>query len=95
MDVAHIEKAEASLNNLIERRARAASKAEAEEDLRRASERRHKAAKRERNRWEWIRFFDKMAANHAALAESYKARAEQLIDHHEAQAARLCQEGTR
>ena len=82
VDVAHIEKAEASLNNLIERRAQAASKASAEQDLWRASERHHEAAIRRRNVALWFAHFCRMADNHAALAADYAERAE-----------RLCQEG--
>ena len=67
------------LDRLIMRR-RGDNPANAREALWAASQRRHEAAKRERNRWEWIRFFDRMSANHAALAERYKARAEQLLE---------------
>ena len=70
---------DAELDRLIMRR-RGDNPANAREALWAQSERRHKAAKRERNRWEWIRHFDLMAANHAALAETYKARAEQLLE---------------
>ncbi len=86
--MAAIEKAEAQLNHLVERRAKAASKAEAEEDLWRASERRHKAAVRRRNVALWYGW-------HMDQAERHRRALAALIDHHEAQAARLCQEGTR
>ena len=81
-DAAAIEKAEASLNNLIERQAKAASKASAEEDLWKMSVRRHNAAVRRRNVALWYAHFCQMADNHAALAADYAERAE-----------RLCQEG--
>ena len=82
MDVAHIEKAEASLNNLIEWRAKAASKAEAEEMMWQASVRRYREAARRKNQAAWFAHFCRMADNHAALAADYAERAE-----------RLCQEG--
>ena len=41
---------------------------------------RYRAGRREQNRWAWIRFFDRMAANHAALAEGFRSRAEALIN---------------
>ena len=73
---------DAELDRLIARRAGVVSPANAREALWAASERRHEAAKRERHRWEWIRFFDRMSRSHAALAADYAERAE-----------RLCQEG--
>ncbi len=44
------------------------------------SARRHNAKVRERNRWGWVRFFDRMAASHAALAEGHRERAEKLLE---------------
>jgi len=55
-----------------------------EEELWAESERRHTARTREQNRWEWVRYFDRMAANHARLSESYEARAEALCQEGEA-----------
>jgi len=46
------------------------------------SERRHRARIREQNRWEWVRFFDRMAQSHAKLSESYRERAERLCEDH-------------
>jgi hypothetical protein len=43
-----------------------------------ASVRRHHAKRRERNRWEWVRFLDRMAESHAKLSEDYQRRAEEL-----------------
>lgn len=42
------------------------------------SVRRHNAKIRERNRWEWVRFFDRMAESHARLSRDYERRAEEL-----------------
>ena len=73
---------DAELDRLISRRAGADHETIAEERARlwRDSLGRHKAAIRERNRWEWIRYFDRMAASHAALAKDYERRAEELCE---------------
>jgi hypothetical protein len=72
---------EADLERLIERRSR---KGEVDPDEREEawmeSVRRHHAKIRERNRWEWVRYFDRMAENHAKLSEDYQRRAEKLCE---------------
>ena len=80
MDVMRADTADDALDKLIAKRAAVVSPANAREALWKDSVRRHEAAVRRRNRWEWIRHFDLMAANHAALAERYKARAEELLE---------------
>jgi len=42
------------------------------------SVRRHHEKIRQRNRWEWVRFFDRMAESHARIAQDYERRAEEL-----------------
>ena len=42
------------------------------------SVRRHHEKIRQRNRWEWVRFFDRMAQSHARIAQDYERRAEEL-----------------
>ena len=42
------------------------------------SVRRHHEKIRQRNRWEWVRFFDRMAQSHASIAQDYERRAEEL-----------------
>ncbi len=74
---------DAELHRLIEKRAKAASKAEAEERMWKASARRYHEAARRKNRAAWFAHFCRMADNHAALAADYAERAE-----------RLCQEGS-
>ncbi len=44
------------------------------------SVRRHNEKIRERNRWEWVRFFDRRAESHARLSEGYRERAEKLLE---------------
>ena len=44
------------------------------------SVRRYNARRREQNRWEWVRFFDRMARSHRALSEDYERRAEELCE---------------
>jgi hypothetical protein len=46
----------------------------------RESVRRHNEKIRERNRWEWVRFFDRRAESHARLSEGYRERAEKLLE---------------
>jgi hypothetical protein len=54
--------------------------ANAAEARRKGDVARYRAGRREQNRWASIRFFDRMAANHAALAEGFRSRAEALIN---------------
>jgi len=50
------------------------------EDLWLESTRRYDERRREQHRWEWVRFFDKMAASHARISEDYQRRAEELCE---------------
>jgi hypothetical protein len=70
------------LEKLITRRAGTDHETTADERSRRWRESlaRHKDAIRERNRWEWIRYFDRMAAAHAGIAQDYERRAEALCE---------------
>ena len=70
------------LDRLIEKRAKAASKAEAEEMMWKDSVRRHHEGVRRKNRAAWFSYFCGQARAHAALAADYERRAEEL-----------CQEG--
>ncbi len=67
------------LDRLIEKRAEVGDP-EAVAALWEASVRRHNESIRQRNRWEWVRYFDRMAANHRKLSESYAERAEKLCE---------------
>jgi len=42
------------------------------------------AHQREQNRWEWVRYFNRMAKSHAALAADYERRADELCEEGEA-----------
>ena len=81
-----VERIEAGHDSLIagrdaERRAAGeASSAEVLEQERRGREERRRDAERERNRWRWVRHFDRMAARHAALAADYERRAAELCE---------------
>lgn len=66
IDVANIERAEADLNRFIERRAKQASSANAEEDLWKASARRHDARLREERLWARRDFHEQMLQSHTA-----------------------------
>ncbi len=80
LDVAHIENVEAELNAFVERRAKAASKAEAEEMMWKASVRRHNEKIRRKNRAAWFSYFCGQAQAHAAIAADYERRAEELCE---------------
>jgi hypothetical protein len=77
VDIAHGEMVEKDLDRLIEKRA-AVEDPEAKEALWFRSVERYNARRRDQNRWEWVRHFDRMAANHAAISEDYQRRAEAL-----------------
>ncbi len=44
------------------------------------SVKRYHEKRRDQNRWEWMRHFDRMAECHARLSESYRERAEELCE---------------
>ena len=44
-----------------------------------ASVARYDERKRQQNRWRWVRFLDRMVANHAAVSEDFGRRAEGLL----------------
>ena len=69
------------IDRLIEHRARTPTdKEEANREAEAWSEsaRAHHSRIRNRNRWEWIRFFERMAQSHARLSEDYQRRADEL-----------------
>lgn len=71
---------EQELNAMIERRAlRATGEQQFIEDAWAESSRVHRQRERQRNRWEWIRFFERMAASHARTSENYERRARELL----------------
>ncbi len=79
-DVVRGEKLEAELNAMIEKRAlKASGEQQFIEDAWAESARVHQRRTRERNRWEWIRFFERMAENHARMSEDYGRRASALL----------------
>jgi hypothetical protein len=57
----------------------------AAEEMWAESERRYFARQRERNRWEWVRFYDRMAASLRTRAEEYDQRAAKLLEPEEPQ----------
>ena len=64
---------------LVNKRAAERAAANAAEDLWKGSIARHRDRKRQQNRWRWVRYFDRLAANHAAISADYERRAEALI----------------
>ena len=85
MDITHGEMAEKQLDILIERRAR---KGEADpdeqEELWKESVRAYEEKRRQMARLEWHAF-------HCGQAERHRATLQALIEHHEMQAAKLCE----
>jgi L-fucose mutarotase/ribose pyranase (RbsD/FucU family) len=71
---------DAELDRLISRRASTDTQTTADElePGYQESVRRHHEKIRQRNRWEWVRFFDRMAESHARIAQDYERRAEEL-----------------
>ena len=80
-EVARGEVIEKELDAMIERRARKGDVDPDElEEMWRESVRRDREKQRERNRWEWIRFFERMAESHAAMSQDYARRAAALLE---------------
>ena len=50
------------------------------EEMWRESVRKDGERRRRENRWEWVRHFDRMAASHARLAQSFEERALELLE---------------
>ncbi len=73
-------RAERDLDNLIERRAREASKQQALEDLWAASVARDRERKRRENRAAWHEFYSRLSSAHARISEAYEAKAEALLE---------------
>ena len=71
---------DADLDRLVSRRAEQdrGPTADEREPGYQESVRRHHEKIRQRNRWEWVRFFDRMAESHARIAQDYERRAEEL-----------------
>ena len=67
------------LDKLIERRSSSNLDPDELEPSYAESVRRFNARRREVNRWEWIKFYDRLARNHARLSEEHAARAEKLL----------------
>ena len=83
MDIARGEQVETELDRLIERRDTERRRTEAErrmEELWAESVRRYNARQREQNRWEWVRYFDRIAASLRTRAQEYDRRAEELLE---------------
>ncbi len=79
LDHAKVEAAEASIDKFIASRSASKDKANLLAQEWAASERKHRAKLRQENRWEWIRFYECLAHNHAQLADENRAKAEALL----------------
>jgi hypothetical protein len=78
-DVAAVEKAEASLDAFINKRSKAKEKANAEEELWRASERRVREKRWQANRQAWIDHHGLMHSLHLALAGEHADKRSRLM----------------
>lgn len=67
------------LDKLIERRSDAKPDPDELEPSYAESVRRFNARRRDQHRWEWVKFYDRMARNHAQLSEEHANRAEKLL----------------
>jgi hypothetical protein len=83
MDVAHREMVDVELNRLIEKRSSRETDPDERDELWKASVAAYNARRREENRQAWASF-------HEGQAERHRRTLEDLITHHETQAARLC-----
>jgi hypothetical protein len=90
MDVAHGEMVEKQLDAMIERRARKGDvDPDEREELWKVSVRAYTARRREEMRAAWTSY-------HEGQAERHRRTLQDLINHHESQAAKLCEgEGVR
>lgn len=80
MDTTHVDAVrDREISRLIEKRAEVGDPEALEETWKRSAVR-HQEKIRRQNRWEWVRFFDRMAASHARLAEDYERRANELCE---------------
>lgn len=67
------------LDKLIERRADKTPDPDTLEASYAESVRRFNARRREANRWEWVRYFERLSRCHARLSEEHADRAEKLL----------------
>jgi hypothetical protein len=78
-DVAAAERAERDLDAFINRRSRAKEKANAEEEMWRASERRVREKRRQLNRQAWLDFYEHMNRLHLGLAAEHADKRSRLM----------------
>jgi hypothetical protein len=79
-----VDVADRELDRMVERRSRKDPDADGRKELWKASVRRYNARRREKMRAAWTAF-------HESQAERHRRTLEGLIEHHEAQAAKLCE----
>ncbi len=81
MDVVErLESADKELEAFISRRADKTPDPDTTEPSYAESVRRFHVRRREAHKWEWVRYFDRLARNHARLAQENEARAAALIE---------------
>jgi hypothetical protein len=78
-DVEAAERVEAELDNFISKRSREREEAHRVEAAWAESARRHRARRRERNRQEWLAFYEHMNRLHLGLAAEHADRRSRLL----------------
>jgi hypothetical protein len=79
LDPFSVERAEASLDAFINSRSRDKKKANSEEEMWRASERRVRAQRRQENRQSWLEYYEKMNRLHLGIAAEHADRRSRLL----------------
>ena len=74
LDVAAIERAERDLDAFVNKRSKEREEANAEEELWRVSERRHRRKARIANGHAWVEYYEHLAHCHEQRAEEYRNR---------------------
>ncbi len=80
LDSVAVERAEKSIGELMNSRSKAKDKANAEADLWRISERRHREKRRQENRAAWYSHHEHMRDLHQGLADEHRIKAEALLE---------------
>jgi hypothetical protein len=80
LDPAAVERAESEIDNFINKRAGARDKANALEEMWRASERRHRRKVRLANGHAWVAYFDHLALCYERRADEYWDRSREVSE---------------
>ncbi len=79
LDPAKGDRAEGEIDRFIQSRSASKEKANFQAEAWAASEVNHRETTRQKNREEWVQFYECLARNHAQLAEENRAKADALL----------------